>query len=91
MNLRTGQAKGKSFARPGSWSSSRGNTEVIGSESAAWIGGKIELSESEGFSGLCFGGRDDVAQATENREVPERSWQHQDRDITRPSAIARPS
>ena len=27
------------------------------------IGEKIGLSESEGFSGLCFGKRDDVAEA----------------------------
>ena len=38
------------------------------------IGEKIGLSESEGFSGLCFGERVDVAKATESREVVERSW-----------------
>jgi hypothetical protein len=44
-------------------------TAVRGSESAAWIGGKIGLSESEGFSGLCIGRRNDAAQAAANREV----------------------
>jgi len=38
------------------------------------IGEKIGLSESEGFSGLCFGERIDVAQAIANRKVIERSW-----------------
>jgi hypothetical protein len=38
------------------------------------IGEKIGLSESEGFSGLCFGERIGVAQAIANREVIERSW-----------------